>query len=363
MNFLKLDNVTKRYGKSAAVTNLNFSAPSGSRTAIVGPSGSGKTTLLRLIAGFESPDEGSIVLGDTMLAHGALSVPAHRRGIGYVAQEGALFPHLSLAANIGFGIARNAPDRRARIIELMQQVGLAASMQDRRPHQLSGGQQQRVALARAMARRPKLMLLDEPFSALDAGLREAMRDMVSDVLSTAGITTILVTHDQAEALSFADHLAVLREGEVVQAGPPQDLYLHPTDAQTARFLGDTIILQAYLENGLAHTILGSVPTGPTNRRGNATILLRPEQMELQPVGQCDQSAATSLGRVVARSFRGSSWRLLIEHLPASSRGGLQFPSLAMETSSLFTLETPSLNPLDVGALVRIHIGGAAHVLS
>ena len=363
MSFLQLDNVTKRYGKSAAVIGLNLTVPAGSRTAIVGPSGSGKTTLLRLIAGFESPDQGRISLGDTLLAEGATSVPAHRRGIGYVAQEGALFPHLTLAANIGFGIPRNAPDRRARITELMQQVGLAPSMRDRRPHQLSGGQQQRVALARAMARQPKLMLRDEPFSALDAGLREAMRDMVGDVLSTAGITTILVTHDQAEALSFADHLAVLRDGVVVQAGPPQDLYLRPRDAQTARFLGDAIILQARLEDGLAHTILGSVPADTATRRGNATIMLRPEQLELTSVASgAEISATTSLGRIVGRSFRGSTWRLLIEHLPASS-AGLRFPSLALETSSMFTLETPSLAPLEVGTTVRIRIGGTAHILS
>jgi iron(III) transport system ATP-binding protein len=361
MSFLKLDNVTKRYGKSAAVTGLNLAVPAGSRTAIVGPSGSGKTTLLRLIAGFESPDQGSIALGDTLLAQGLTSVPAHRRGIGYVAQEGALFPHLTLAANIGFGIDRGAPDRQARIAELMQQVGLAPSMQDRRPHQLSGGQQQRVALARAMARQPKLMLLDEPFSALDAGLREAMRDMVGDVLSTAGITTILVTHDQAEALSFADHLAVLRDGVVVQAGPPQDLYLRPRDAQTARFLGDAIILQARLENGFAHTILGSVPADAAGRQGNATIMLRPEQLELVAAG-ADLSATTSLGRIVGRSFRGATWRLLIEHLPASSVG-LRLPSLALETSSIFTIETPSLAPLELGATVGIQIVGTAHVFA
>jgi len=362
MSFLKLDNVTKRYGKSAAVIGLNLTVPAGSRTAIVGPSGSGKTTLLRLVAGFESPDQGSIALGDTILAAGTTSVPAHRRGIGYVAQEGALFPHLTLAANIGFGIERSAPDRRERIAELMQQVGLAPSMYDRRPHQLSGGQQQRVALARAMARQPKLMLLDEPFSALDAGLREAMRDMVGDVLSTAGITTILVTHDQAEALSFADHLAVLRDGVVVQAGPPQDLYLRPRDAQTARFLGDAIILQASLENGLAHTILGSVPADAANRRGSATIMLRPEQLELISTDRTDLAATTSLGRIVGRTFRGSNWRLVIEHLPASS-AGLRFPSLALETSSIFTMETPSLAPLDVGATVRIQIIGTAHILA
>ena len=214
-----------------------------------------------------------------------------------------------------------------------------------------------------MARQPKLMLLDEPFSALDAGLREAMRDMVGDVLSTAGITTILVTHDQAEALSFADHLAVLRDGVVVQAGPPQDLYLRPRDAQTARFLGDAIILQARLEDGLAHTILGSVPADTATRRGNATIMLRPEQLELTSVASgAEISATTSLGRIVGRSFRGSTWRLLIEHLPASS-AGLRFPSLALETSSMFTLETPSLAPLEVGTTVRIRIGGTAHILS
>lgn len=361
-SFLKLDNVRKCYGKSVAVTGLNLDVPAGSRTAIVGPSGSGKTTLLRLIAGFEAPDQGSIALGETMLAQGDTAVPAHRRGIGYVAQEGALFPHLTLAANIGFGIARNIPDRQARIIELMQQVGLSPAMQNRRPHQLSGGQQQRVALARAMARRPQLMLLDEPFSALDAGLREAMRDMVGDVLCAAGITTILVTHDQAEALSFADHLAVLRDGVVVQAGPPQELYQRPKDVQTARFLGDAIILQASLEDGLAHTILGSVPTDKASHRGNATIMLRPEQLGLLPVDQTDIAATTSLGRIVGRTFRGSTWRLLIEHLPASSTG-LRFPSLALETSSIFRLETPSLTPLEIGATVRIHIGGTAHILA
>ncbi|WP_375449885.1 ABC transporter ATP-binding protein [uncultured Devosia sp.] len=361
MSLLKLDNITKRYGRSAALTGLNLAVPAGSRTAIVGPSGSGKTTLLRLIAGFEAPDQGRIALGDKVLADGVTAVPAHRRGIGYVAQEGALFPHLTLAANIGFGIDRNSPNRQARILELMQQVGLAPAMRDRRPHQLSGGQQQRVALARAMARQPRLMLLDEPFSALDAGLREAMRDMVGDVLSTAGITTILVTHDQAEALSFADHLAVLRDGVVVQAGPPQDLYLRPTDAQTARFLGDAIILQASLEDGFAHTILGSVPADAVARRGNATIMLRPEQLELVPVAP-GPSATTSLGRIVGRSFRGSTWRLLIEHLPASSVG-LRFPSLALETSSIFTLETPSLTPLEIGATVQIQIVGTAHILA
>jgi iron(III) transport system ATP-binding protein len=253
---------------------------------------------------------------------------------------------------------RTTPNRDSRITELMQQVGLSASMRERRPHQLSGGQQQRVALARAMARQPKIMLLDEPFSALDTGLREAMRDMVGDVLSDAGITTILVTHDQAEALSFADHLAVMRDGVVVQAGSPQDLYLRPTDAQTARFLGDAIILQAVLDDGGAHTILGRIPTTPGNRRGNAMVMLRPEQLQLDLNGA--GAAGGSRGRILARSFRGSAWRLSIEHQPINAN--LDLPDSVLETSSIFTIETPGVTACAVGDVVAISVRGPAHIL-
>lgn len=362
MSLLTLSAVTKRYGSAtsaAAVSNLTLDIPAGSRTAIVGPSGSGKTTLLRLIAGFETPDQGRIALGDAVLADGTTAIPPHRRSIGYVAQEGALFPHLTIAANIGFGMERNAPGREARITELMQQVGLSSTMGERRPHQLSGGQQQRVALARAMARQPKIMLLDEPFSALDTGLREAMRDMVGDVLSDAGITTILVTHDQAEALSFADHLAVMRDGVVVQAGSPQDLYLRPADAQTARFLGDAIILQAVLDAGGAHTILGRIPTAPTTRRGNAMVMLRPEQLQLGLNGT--ELTTASRGRILARSFRGSAWRLSIEHQPVYAN--LDLPDSVLETSSIFTVETPGVTECGVGDIVAIAVKGTAHILA
>ena len=187
-----------------------------------------------MIAGFDMPDDGTIALGGELLADRGGALPAHRRGIGYVAQEGALFPHLPVAQNIAFGLERSL-DRRARVAELMEIVELEDSMAKRRPHELSGGQQQRVALARALARQPRLMLLDEPVSALDAALRESTREMVGEVLSAAGVTTILVTHDQVEALSFADHLALMRDGKVVQAGPPQDLYLAPSDDAAARF--------------------------------------------------------------------------------------------------------------------------------
>jgi len=354
MSFLALRHLSKRYGPTLAVANVDLDVPAGSRTAIVGPSGSGKTTLLRLIAGFEQPDEGEITLGGVVLANGAASIPAHARGIGYVAQEGALFPHLSVAANIGFGIGRNSADRKKRIAAMMDAVGLPVTMLERRPHELSGGQQQRVALARALARQPKLMLLDEPFSALDAGLRESTRDMVSDVLGAAGVTAILVTHDQAEALSFADHLAVMRDGAVVQAGSPRQLYLQPRDAQTAIFLGEAIILDADLADGWGQSELGRVAVNGTARRGSARIMLRPEQIQIIPIEARPLSGAPvapANGRIVSRSFRGPTCRVVVEPVLGAGKTG----------QSCVTLVTSSLIASEVGDLVRLDITGAAHV--
>ena len=179
MSFLTLEAVGRQYGTVVALDGIDLRVPVASRTAIVGPSGSDKTTLLRLIAGFEAPDTGRIALDGRLLADGSAAVPAYRRGIGFVPQDGALFPHLSVAANIGFGLDRGLPRRDERILELMDAVELDRGMRLRRPDELSGGQQQRVALARALAREPRLMLLDEPFSALDAGLRETMRKAVA----------------------------------------------------------------------------------------------------------------------------------------------------------------------------------------
>ena len=357
-NPLHLHNVSKRYGTTMAVSALDLSVPAGSRTAIVGPSGSGKTTLLRLIAGFEAPEQGTITLGDTVLADGAMAVPAYRRGIGYVAQEGALFPHLTVAANIGFGIDRHVPQREARIEGLMQQVGLSASMRERRPHQLSGGQQQRVALARALAREPRLMLLDEPFSALDTGLREAMRDMVAEVLSSVGVTTILVTHDQQEALSFSDFLAVMHDGRVVQAGTPQQLYRTPADVRTARFLGNAIILQASFADGVARTVLGAIPIAASGRTGNGTVMLRPEQLRLTAMGEGPRPATGSLARILNRTFGGATWRVSVEHLPMAD--GYDAP---LETSTVFSMDTSDLDGATIGDIVHIRIVGSAVVLA
>lgn len=349
MSELVLSALSKSYGHVVAVNTVDLAVPAGARMAIVGPSGSGKTSLLRLIAGFEAPDAGRILLRGEPLNGEAGFVPPHRRDIGYVPQEGALFPHLSIAANIGFGLARTA-GRQERVAELLQQVGLPPDFGSRRPHELSGGQQQRVALARAMARKPRIMLLDEPFSALDAGLREAMRDMVAAILGEAGITTILVTHDQAEALSFAHLLAVMREGRLIQSGTPQSLYLHPVDPATARFLGEAIILPAMVEDGLAHTLLGPVPVN--SAAGRKTIMLRPEQLRLTPA----EAEGGTRARVVSQSFEGASWRTIVEHLPQQ-----ESREPVLETASVFTLRVPGAAPLTPGSLVSIRLTGTAHV--
>ncbi len=342
MTLLTIDTISKRYGPVQALKDITLEVQAGSRTAVVGPSGSGKTTLLRIIAGFEQPDVGRVMLDGEVLADGPACVPAHKRGIGIVSQDGALFPHLSVAENIGFGFERGAPDREKRIRDLLEMVELENSMLDRRPHQLSGGQQQRVALARALGRRPRLMLLDEPFSALDTGLRENMRKAVARVLQTAGITAVLVTHDQGEALSFADQVAVLREGKLVQAGTPQTLYLKPRDRETALFLGDAVMLPAIIKNGFADCALGSVPVEGAHQ-GKAEIMLRPEQIRVV----VDEANAKYGGRVVDVEFGGATCTVAV------SLAAVALPPILIKTSSV-ALPTR-------GDLVRLDIAGKAHV--
>lgn len=352
MTTLELHGVHKSYGNVAALKGIHLSVPRGNRTAIVGPSGSGKTSLLRIIAGFEAPDAGQVRLQGKVLADGPSIVPAHQRGIGYVPQDGALFPHLSVADNVGFGLDRAAPDRKARIDELMDMVSLDRAMLQRRPHELSGGQQQRVALARALAQRPQLMLLDEPFSALDTGLRAATRKAVAHLLQTAGITTILVTHDQAEALSFADQVAVMRGGVLAQVGTPRDLYLRPRDPVTASFLGDAVVLDATLSAGWADCVLGRLPTHDTVRVGAGHVLLRPEQLSVQPldaaVTQWAQSEASCVGTVVEADFCGAVCEMVVQ-LDDHSSGGLVH------------VHSAGLDAPPVGARVRVQARGTAHV--
>jgi iron(III) transport system ATP-binding protein len=364
MSFLELQSLRKSYGKVAALGGVDLSVPAGSRTAIVGPSGCGKTTLLRIIAGFEAPDAGRVTLGGRVLSDGPNAMPAHHRSIGFVVQDGALFPHLSVGDNVGFGLPRNEPRRAERIAELLDMVELDTALLRRKPDELSGGQQQRVALARALARKPQLMLLDEPFSALDTGLRDTTRKAVARLLRGAGITTILVTHDQPEALSFADQVAVMRAGLLPQVGAPRTLYLQPRDRIIAEFLGEAIVMPAMLADGWAQCALGRIAIDDRHRHGPAQIMLRPEQVSLAMVADEDTAKAsgpgTPFGEVVDVEFGGAvctlSVRLLDDGNPA--RPGLNDRS---KSNVSLQLRRSSNNLPSVGAIVRIAVVGAAHV--
>jgi iron(III) transport system ATP-binding protein len=299
LNALTVTAARKSYGSVAALADVHLAVPAGTLTAVLGPSGCGKTTLLRCVAGLEHLDGGQIRVAGTVVAGGREHVPAHRRQIALVPQEGALFPHLTVAGNVGFGLDR-AARRSGRIDDVLSLVGLDGH-RDRMPHELSGGQQQRVALARALAPRPQLILLDEPFSALDAGLRTALRQDVRAALRADGATAILVTHDQAEALSLADHVLVMRDGVAVQDGPPAEIYAAPADPWVARFVGDAMLLDGTVRDGRAHTVLGPAPVGgDADGERTVTVLLRPEQVRL---ARPDDPAAAA-GRVLRHQFHG-----------------------------------------------------------
>ncbi len=282
MKDLRISGVAKAFGPQPVLRGVDLSVPSGSFTAILGSSGSGKTTLLRIVAGFERPDDGEIRIGEGLVEDAARRfVPSERRRIGYVPQEGALFPHLSVGRNVAFGLP-HGPDRRHRVDELLELVGLSGYRR-RYPHQLSGGQQQRVALARALAVGPEVVLLDEPFSSLDAALRSSVRADVLAVLRQAGTTSMLVTHDQDEALSMADQVAVLRHGVIAQVDTPAGLYGRPGDVELAQFLGESNVLEGEVLGGTAATALGdlSVDAGSgAPAGGRARVMVRPEQIRL-----------------------------------------------------------------------------------
>ncbi len=293
-------------GATSVLRGVDLEVPESTITAILGRSGSGKTTLLRAVAGFERLDSGRIAIGHTVVDDGRTVVAPQRRGIGYVPQDGALFPHLRVRANIAFGLRRAGagPDsggpprgRRERVDELVEMLGLQG-LERRFPHQLSGGQRQRVALARALAPRPSVVLLDEPFSSLDAALRASLRLEVARVLRASGATAVVVTHDRDEALSMADQVAVLNEGRLVAAGAPRALYENPPDQATARFLGAVNLLAATVTDG---RIECAVPTPPTASQvpadGAYTYLLRPEQLSIA-ADRSDTGVAAIVSSVV-----------------------------------------------------------------
>jgi iron(III) transport system ATP-binding protein len=301
MSGLAVSDLHKSFGTHAVLCGLDLVIAAGSFTAILGSSGSGKTTLLRLLAGLQAPDWGTVRIGERVVdGEGAHVHPEHRR-IGYVPQEGALFPHLTVAGNVAFGLSRAA--RREGVGDLLDLVGLS-DLARRYPHQLSGGQQQRVALARALAVKPEIVLLDEPFASLDAHLRASVREEVQRILRQAATTTLLVTHDQDEALSLADLVAVLRDGKIVQHATPHDLYTEPVDVELARFVGEANLIDGVLDDGIVDTALGKLPAqwrgDPLPTPCPVTILIRPEQIHLHPRRGEDNLR----GRIVRAGYHG-----------------------------------------------------------
>jgi iron(III) transport system ATP-binding protein len=278
---LRCTGLAKSYHGRAVLNDVDLEVPAGTLTAILGASGSGKTTLLRLLMGFIEPDAGTIVVGGETVAQARrVHVASEERAIGYVAQEGALFPHLTAGENVGFGLPRSERKNGARIAEVLELVGLDASYAPRPSHELSGGEQRRVALARALAPRPRIVLFDEPFSGLDAALRAETREAVLHALRVQGTTALLVTHDQAEALSMGTEVAVLREGRLAQRAAPRMLYRTPVDSDVAQFVGDAVFCAGEADFGVVRCALGRLAVANPGLQGPVEVMIRPEQIHL-----------------------------------------------------------------------------------
>jgi iron(III) transport system ATP-binding protein len=324
-----LEGVSKSFAGTRAVREVSLGIERGELMAVLGPSGCGKTTLLRLIAGFEAPDGGSVTVGDETVAGPGTLVPPEKRRVGMVFQDFALFPHLTVEANVAFGLSTRPRDERAELTRrTLELVGLQHKTR-RHPHELSGGERQRVALARALAPEPEVVLLDEPFSSLDATLRADLRREVELILRDAEATALLVTHDQEEALSLADRLAVMREGRIVQVGAPEEVYGRPASRWAAQFVGEVNVLAGVAREGGVETELGRFDLrAPAT--GTVHVAVRPEQLELS--ARHDGNA-----EVVSREFRGHDVLYRLRH----------------EGGRTVLVQLPSLELYEVGARVFV----------
>jgi iron(III) transport system ATP-binding protein len=280
---LEVSKLSKSYGSAVALRDATFTLRTGQFLTLLGPSGCGKTTTLRLIAGFEPPDTGNITILGRAVSGKGTAVPPEQRRVGMVFQDYALFPHLNVADNVGFGLRADKATKQARIAEMLALVGLGA-FADRMPGALSGGQQQRVALARALAPQPDLLLLDEPFSHLDAALRAQVRGELRTILRQAGVSAVFVTHDQEEALSLSDWVAVMFDGVVEQVAPPRTLYTRPASRRVAEFVGEAFWLPAQADGLFASCALGNVALADA-AKGAVDLLIRPEALFIDSVGQ------------------------------------------------------------------------------
>ena len=303
MTTLTLTGLTKAYPNSseAAVHSLTLTVESGSLTALLGPSGSGKTTTMKLIAGLLQPDAGEVALDGQPITH----LPPERRGIAMVFQAPLLFPHLTVAGNLGFGLRMRgeAPsDIAPKVAAMLDRLRLSG-LGDRRPAQLSGGQQQRAALGRALILQPRVLLLDEPLSNLDPTLRDEMRALIRDLQRETGITTLVITHDQAEAVALADSVALLLEGQIAQNAPPRDFYGRPASEAVARFFGGVNFLSGTARGGQFHSGIGALTLPAGLPDGDGVLTFRPEALRLGP-GENSRSA-----RVLAVTFLGTQTRI------------------------------------------------------
>ena len=320
MSHVRVRGLSKSFGAIEAVRELNLEIERGELMAVLGPSGCGKTTLLRVIAGFEQPDAGCVVVSDEVVAGPGRTIPPEKRRVGMVFQDYALFPHLSVEGNVAFGLSNRPRDERDALTRrTLELVGLQHKARTN-VHELSGGERQRVALARALAPEPELVLLDEPFSSLDATLRGGLRREVELILRDAEATALLVTHDQEEALSLADRVAVMRDGQIVQVGPPVEVYGEPATRWAAQFVGEVNVLSGVARGGGVETELGVFDLrAPAS--GSVQVAVRPEQLELRADGNGN-------AEVVAREFRGHDVLYRLRH-----EGGktllVQLPSLQL----------------------------------
>ena len=306
---LRFDAVSHASGETTVVRELSFDIRAGEVLCLLGPSGCGKTTALRLAAGLEEPRAGRIELDGQEVGVPGHAVPPEARGVGLVFQDYALFPHLSVADNVGFGLTKISRQERAhRVIECLDLVGMAEYV-DSFPHMLSGGQQQRVALARALAPDPELILLDEPFSGLDARLRDDVRDRTLHVLKRTGKAALMVTHDAEEAMFLADRIAVMRAGKLVQIGTPEELYCHPVDAFVASFFGEVNRINGLVQGGLVETPFGALPAPGLADGTRADIVIRPEALHLDEAPTVEKGLGTA--RVLASRLLG---RTTLVHL-------------------------------------------------
>jgi iron(III) transport system ATP-binding protein len=337
MSHVRVRGLSKSFGAVQAVRELNLEIERGELMAVLGPSGCGKTTLLRVIAGFERPDAGCVVVSDDVVAGPGRIVPPEKRRVGMVFQDYALFPHLSVEGNVAFGLSNRPREERDSLTRrTLELVGLQHKARTG-VHELSGGERQRVALARALAPEPELVLLDEPFSNLDATLRAGLRREVELILRDAEATALLVTHDQEEALSLADRVAVMRDGEIVQVGPPVEVYGEPATRWAAQFVGEVNVLSGVARAGGVETELGVFDLRAP-AQGSVHVAVRPEQLELR-------ADANGNAEVVAREFRGHDVLYRLRH-----EGGktllVQLPSLELHDvgDSVFVRPAPSAVP-------------------